>query len=414
MPLSIAETGTRYMEVGVFHLMPWTEVEEPVGWPFAEASYDPTIGSTLFDEYIDQLSLADDLGYDFLGINEHHYNAYGMMPSPNVIGAALSQRTSNADVAVYGNVLPIRDNPIRVAEEYAMLDNLLDGRLRSGFVRGIPSEYAAYNIDPNESRARFQEAWHLIVEAWTREEPFDWRGDHYEYDDIYIWPRPVQDPHPPLWMPAESDESLEWAARHRVPVSVITRTTQEIAATFDRYREIAENDYGWTPPENYFGPARPVYVGETTEGARAAVEEHAEYFYDKLFGGLFRAAAMQKIGDTEYRTENALEYRDAAADAAADRFLAFDFEREIQNGEFIVGDADYVTAEIERQYKEMGGFGYFIGLFQFGTMPHSMVQGNLERFADDVVPHLRDVAPGGMATDPHPLPDMVEMPSTDD
>ncbi len=393
------------MEVGVFHLMPWPEVEKPVGWPFAETSYDPAIGSSLYDRYLDQLAYADDLGYDFLAINEHHYNAYGMMPSPNVIGAALSQRTEQADIAVYGSVLPIRDHPIRVAEEYAMLDNLLDGRLRCGFVRGIPSEYVAYNVDFNESRPRFQEAWELIVEAWTRGEPFDWDGEFYSYRDVNIWPRPVQEPHPPLWMPAESEESLRWAARHRVPMSVITRTTEEIASTFDRYRRIAADEFGWHPTEGYFGPTRPVFVGETTEAARSAVEEHAEYFYDKLFGGLFRAAAMQEVGDSEYRQENAFEYREAVADAAADRFLDFDLDREIENGEFIVGDADHVAAEIERQYEAMGGFGYFLGLFQFGTMPHEMAMENLERFMDDVKPQLDRLTGSSMAMDRSPAGD---------
>lgn len=396
------------MEVGAFHLMPWPEVDTPVGWPFAEAEYDPTIGSDLYDQYLDQLVLADELGYDFLGINEHHYNAYGLMPSPNLIGAALSQRTEQADIAVYGNVLPIRDNPIRVAEEYAMLDNLLDGRLRCGFVRGIPSEYVAYNVNPDESRPRFEEAWHLIVNAWQREDPFDWDGEYYTYDDVYIWPRPVQQPHPPLWMPSESEESLDWAAQHRVPISVITRTTSEIASTFEKYREIARNSYGWSPSEAYFGPARPVFVGETTESARERVASHAEYFYNTLFGGLFRAAAMQQVGDSEYRETNALEYREAVADVAADRFLSFDFDREIENGEFIVGDADHVVAEIERQYETMGGFGYFLGLFQFGTMPNDMVTENLRRFAEEVAPRLDSISTASMATDPYSLPEIYE------
>lgn len=392
------------MEVGVFQLMPWTEVDKPMGWPFAESMYDPSIGEQLYNQYIDQLVYAEELGYDFAGLNEHHFNAYGLMPSPNIIAGALSQRTSEIDIGIFGNILPIRGNPIRVAEEYAMLDNLLGGRLRAGFVRGAPLEYRAYGVDPDESRPRFEEAWHLIVKSWTETEPFDWHGEFYDFEDVFIWPRPIQQPHPPIWMPAESEESLRWAARHRVPISGIFRSTDEIAKSFYKYREFAEEEFGWNPGDEYFGPARPVYVGETTEQAKKDVKEHAEYLYNKLMGGIFRAAARLSAGETQWREDGALDYREEVA-PFAEKFVDWDFERDIENGEFIVGDAEDVTSEIERQFEEMGGFGYFTALPQFGSMPNDMAVKNMERFADSVLPQIDKLSSSSMAFSQQPLPE---------
>src|SRR4029453_8632316 len=128
-----------------------------------------------------------------------------------VFAAALTQRVKNAKIALLGSNIPIQ-NPVRVAEEFAMLDAMTGGRIVAGIFRGTSKYYVTYGINPAESRERFQEALKLVVKAWTEPQPFGWQGRFYEYRTISIWPRPVQKPHPPIYMSGSSPESGELAA----------------------------------------------------------------------------------------------------------------------------------------------------------------------------------------------------------
>ena len=379
------------MEVASFHLMPWPKAGNNVAWPYSEAEFDPELGSEVYENYLEQLAYCEDLGFDSIGLNEHHYTAYGLMPNPSVTASNLIERTDDIEIAIMGNILPIRGNPIRVAEEMAMLDTLSEGRMLSGFVRGIPTEYAAFGINPSESRDRFAEAWDLVTKAWTAEEPFDWEGEYWEYDDVYIWPRPYQDPHPPLWMPSESQKSIEFAAERQVPTGNIYVDTQTIAEGFDHYRQVAREKYNWEPTEEYFWLPRMTYVAETMEQAREEAEEHLEYFYDTLFGGLYRAGVQSELMEDDrggYREEESFDYADHAPEKGA-KAMNFDFDELQESGEIIVGTPEYVTEEIERQYEEVGGFSRFVGLFQFGSLPHDLTIKNHELFADEVMPEIR-------------------------
>ncbi|MGQ4556579.1 LLM class flavin-dependent oxidoreductase [Halobellus sp. GM3] len=375
------------MEVINFHLMPWQDASD-MAWPYSEDKFDPDIGSDLYQTYFSQLEYSEELGFDIIGFNEHHYTAYGLMPGPNLVASHMAARTDDIGLAVLGNVLPIRGNPVRLAEEMAMLDNISDGRMTSGFVRGIPTEYAAYNIDPNESRGRFEEAWKLITKAWTAEDPFDWDGEYWQYDDVYIWPRPKQDPHPPLWMPAESQQSLEWAAEQKVPIGQVFVGTQNLVDSAKYYRKVAREQHGWEPTEEYIWPARKTYVAETDEKAREEAKEHIEFFYNNLLGGLYRAGAVQQVGESAYREDDSFSYADHAPEKGQ-KAMEADFEALVESGEIIVGSPETVTAEIEHQYEAIGGFGKFIGLFQFGSLPDHLVRRNMELFADEVMPEIK-------------------------
>ena len=134
--------------------MPWTDLTEaPTEWPAPNAAFNGERGTELYDAYISAMAYAEECGFDWVAANEHHYSPYSLMANCNLVGAALTQRTKNVKLAMLGNLLPLL-NPIRVAEEYAMLDVMSGGRLVAGFVRGIPHEYIAYNVDPSQSRAR--------------------------------------------------------------------------------------------------------------------------------------------------------------------------------------------------------------------------------------------------------------------
>src|SRR5204863_9907782 len=139
----------------------------------------PRIGASLYARYVDELVHAEAAGLDGVVVNEHHQNAYGLMPSPNLMAAVLSQRTNKVKICVLGNALALYDPPVRVAEEYAMLDALTGGRLIAGLVVGSGPEYYSYGVNPTEARARFREAIELVVRAWTCEGPFAFDGEFY-------------------------------------------------------------------------------------------------------------------------------------------------------------------------------------------------------------------------------------------
>jgi len=164
-----------------FHLIPYPYLPDDFDehYPssaltFPNSFFDSKLGNQLYHRYLDELEYADQLGFDGIAVNEHHQTAYGLMPSPNIMAAALARRTERAKIMVLGNAIGIRGNPLRVAEEIAMLDLLSNGRVVSGFVRGIGWEYFGHSINPTQSRARFNEAHDLIIKAWTSPELFQW------------------------------------------------------------------------------------------------------------------------------------------------------------------------------------------------------------------------------------------------
>ncbi len=144
----------------------------------------------------DELELAAELGLDGVAVNEHHQTAYGLMPSPVVTAAALSRRVKKAKIAILGNAFGLREHPLTLAEEHAMIDSITGGRLITGMVRGIGAEYHSMGANPATSHERFHEAHDLVIQAWTKPGPFAFHGKHYHFEYVNCWPRPYQRPHP--------------------------------------------------------------------------------------------------------------------------------------------------------------------------------------------------------------------------
>ena len=136
-----------------------------------------------------------------------------MMPSPIVMASALARRTHRVKICILGSALPLRQHPLTLAEEHAMIDTLTRGRLITGFVRGIGAEYHVFGVDPTTSHERFHEAHDLIIRAWTETGPFEFSGKHYKHRYVNTWPRPYQQPHPPVWIPSQgSQETIDFAS----------------------------------------------------------------------------------------------------------------------------------------------------------------------------------------------------------
>ncbi|GAA3069936.1 LLM class flavin-dependent oxidoreductase [Pseudonocardia yunnanensis] len=380
------------MKFNFFHLMPYPylpdDFDDVAKYPspsltFSNGHFDPAKGVELYHRYLDELEYADQLGYDGVVVNEHHQSAYGMMPSPNIMAAALSRRTSRSRILVLGNALPIRGNPLRVAEEIAMLDHLTNGRLVSGFVRGIGWEHFAHSVSPAESRSRFNEAHDLIKKAWTTEGPFEWIGEHYEYRYVNVWPRPLQSPHPPIAVPgAGSPETMRWVAENRYMYVSVYAPTSVVKTWFDGYRKAAA-DLGYEPDPENIALAIPVFVGETDASAHREAKQHVEWLFKR---GLRQSSPL--VFPPGYMSPQALR---GLLRSRTGSYGDTSFEDLVEQGLVIVGGPESVRNRIE-EFREELGFGQMMVLLAIGDMSPELTRRNTEIFASEVIPHFRKAA----------------------
>ena len=379
------------MQLVSFHLMPYRPLD------LAEAAkhrspwvvlpnrlYDPVKGAEEYARHIDALVYAEELGFDAIGVNEHHQTAYGLMPAPNLIASALIARTRRAKIAVLGRALPLASNPVYIAEEFAMLDNLSRGRLITGFVRGIGNKYHASGINPFFSHERYQEAHDLIVAAWTRPGPFTFEGTHYNLRYVNLWPRPYQQPHPPIWIPSMgSSETIKWAAapERKYPFLVTFSGRDLVSRYLNMYRDQARQ-YGYEASPAQLGWAVPLYVADTDERARAEAKEGLESLFND-----FLAVPWEMLLPPGYMSltsmKNTIKMRKALGTRA--RMTA---EELIENGTAVVGSPKTVRAEIER-LRDKTGADNLCTMLQFGVLSDELTRRNMEMFASEVMPHLR-------------------------
>ena len=380
------------MQFHAFHLMPYRHLD------LAEADkhrsywvnlpntlWDRAKGPALYAEYIGQLAYAAACGFDGVCVNEHHQTAYGLMPAPNLIASALIERTRGTKVriAVLGRALPIVNNPVTIAEEFAMLDNMSDGRLIAGFVRGIGCEYHSSMVNPILSHERFHEAHDLIVQAWTRDGPFDFVGEHYNLNYVSLWPRPVQLPHPPIWVPSQgSRETIEWVAapERKYPLLMAFSPVDTVVRFHEAYRKAAL-DFGYEVSGDQLGWSTPVYVGETDEEAYAEAAPHIEALFNHFFH-----IPLEYLFPPGYTSINSfqamMEFRKGLA--TSKQTLSDLMTR----GNCIVGSPKTVAARI-RELHERTGFRLMVPMIQFGTLPDDLVRKSTKLFASEVAPALR-------------------------
>jgi alkanesulfonate monooxygenase SsuD/methylene tetrahydromethanopterin reductase-like flavin-dependent oxidoreductase (luciferase family) len=381
------------MKFVFFHLMPYSYLPEDFDEAYSSPSltfpskhFDRELGHRLYHRYLDELEHAERVGFDGVAVNEHHQTAYGLMPSPNIMAAALARRTEKAQIMVLGNAIGIRGNPLRVAEEIAMLDHLTDGRIVSGFVRGIGWEYFAHSVNPTRSRSRFNEAHDLIIKAWTSDEVFQWLGDNYEYRYVNLWPRPLQQPHPPIYIPgAGSTETIRFVAERGYTFMSVYAPTRVIKHWFDGYRRVVE-EMGEVVDPAKIAFSVPIYVAATDEQARREARPHIEWLFYK---GLKQGTEL--VNPPGYMSPSSLR---GVLKAGMRPFREMSFDELVDEGHAIVGSADTVTNRLGELQAELG-FGQLIGLFSVGDMAHERAVANMERFAADVMPALR---PLGAAT----------------
>ena len=377
------------MKFTYFHLMPWPhlpdnfeETERSAWVTYPNANYDPDRGAKLYQDYLAELLYAEELGYDAIAVNEHHQTAYGLMPAPNIMASWLIANTKRAKIAILGNAIPLRDHPIRVAEEVAMMDILSGGRIICGFVRGIGPEYHNFTMNPATGLERFREAHDLIIKAWTKPGPFRWEGHHYLLEHVNPWPRPMQQPHPPIWVPSQgSGETIAWAAERRSTFVVTFTPHRNVERFMQQYREEAR-EFGYEASPVQMGWAVPIYVGESDESAMAEAAAHAEYMFNKLL-----KRPLPVFFPPGYLSEaSAKGVLRAFSHLGTERVLA---EKLNEEGQMLIGSAKTVLRRL-KEFVDLSGIGNLVVVNQFGSMPHGQALANMERFASDVMPELRD------------------------
>ena len=377
------------LEFHYFHLMPWPylpadydEKYDSAWVTLPNAIYDPVKGHELYNRYFDEIERADKLGWDSVIVNEHHQNAYGTMPSPNLMAAVLTQRVKRAKIGIVGNALPLHDDPLRVAEEIAMLDVISGGRIISGFVRGTGMEYFSYNVNPTISRERMDEAHDLIIQAWTRPGPFAFEGEHYNYRYVNIWPRPIQQP-PPIWLPGTASmETIDFAARHKYPYMTVFMPMEQRKRAYDMYRRLAAEKYGYEAQPEQLAFCTPVYIAETDDIAMKEAEKYVMWLFNKALK--FRPEFFVPPGYMSVRSLKAMLESGAFGRQSS-------FQELIDTGVIIVGSVDTVIEKLS-YYTDVLNAGMLVTGGHVGEIPDYLVLKNQILMAKEVMPHFREKA----------------------
>jgi alkanesulfonate monooxygenase SsuD/methylene tetrahydromethanopterin reductase-like flavin-dependent oxidoreductase (luciferase family) len=253
----------------------------------------------------------------------------------------------------------------------------------SGFVRGIGWEYFGHSINPTRSRARFNEAHDLIIKAWTSDEMFQWISPNYEYRYVNLWPRPLQQPHPPVYIPgAGSTETMRFCAEHRYTYMSVYAPTRVVRRWFDGYRQAAA-DLGYVPDPERIGLSIPIVVGDTDTSAHAHARPALEWLFYKGLKqpmelinppGYMSQSSMRGLLMTERKPFSQLSYADLLSEGYA-----------------VVGSPATVASRLREMYTELGGYGQLIGLFAIGPSSHEQTTRSTDLFASEVIPALRSL-----------------------
>ncbi len=383
-----------------FHLMPYTDLpadfaekHECVWVDIDSRLFEPEKAHLMYNDFLDELEFAAEMGLDGVCVNEHHSNGYGLMPSPNLMAATLARRTRDTAICVMGNSLALYNPPTRVAEEFAMLDCLSGGRLIAGFPVGTPMDTCyAFGQNPSTLRPRYYEAHDLILRAWQEPDVFTFNGRYNKQRYVNIWPRPVQKPHPPIWIPGGgSVETWQWCAKMDYVYSYLS---------YFGYKQGHATMQGFWDEMDRLGKDRNPFragflqfvgVAESREEALKLYKEPAEYFYGRCLH-LNPKWAMPPGYTTEatIRARVQSQIVRAANQTAALNTIARGMDEIVERGYVIIGSPEEVAEQL-REVAVNLNIGQLMMLLQFGDMDKQTTMYNTEMFAKRVMPQLTDL-----------------------
>ena len=354
-----------YFETGRYVPPP----DMPREWPVAPAYYDPDTGLEAFRGMVERVKFVEELGFDWVSVSEHHYSPRILTPSPVVSATWLAARTDKIKIAMLGPIVPV-SNPIRIAEEMAMLDTLAPGRIVVGLLRGTTNEYLSYDLNPQEARERTDEGMELILKAWTEPQPFGWQGRHFQYRTVSIWPRP-QGAYPPTYALGTSAEAGEFAARHHIGLGVSYGTFELMGKATQYYRERCAH-YGWEPDPDHIIYRANMILGETDDAAEDALRRRDKQAPFPVRAGL----------------------RDALIGADTSRNVAGERKQANVGGVLPIsfcGGPDRVVEQLRRCREDIGAGVVDVSLQDPGTGDTEGMLRSLELFGRKVLPRIREI-----------------------
>jgi len=389
------------MKISMFHLMPYRELPADfekryhsvwVDPPFWELA-DPERVGQYYNWTLDELIHAALCGMDGICVNEHHQNAYGFMPSPNVMGSVLARATNGLNTAIVqmGATLPTTNPPIRVAEEYAMLDCISGGRLVAGMPLGSPMDVnLCYGISPIEQRERYYEAHDLILKAWQSREIFAWNGRFFQLPMVNLWPRPIQSPYPPVWVPGSGSLSTwDFSAKHGHCYCFLSYYGNNVGKKImDGFWDFVSRT-GLEANPYRAGFLQLVAVSETDAKAEQEYFPHIRYFYDKC---LHIAPELLAIpGHQDYRSlVHSVKNINPGQGELMMQVPNWKYRDFVENQFVIAGSPATVRDQLMTAVKKLR-VGNLMVLLHIGSMPHELTLKNIEVFSREVMPHFRTV-----------------------
>lgn len=374
-----------FSETAYPHLPPEDDYES-VRVSMPNRYYDPDIGYELYQNRIDEWCHADELGIDIM-INEHHQTPTCVDPAAPIMTGVLARVTKNARLLILGNPIANRRQPVRVAEEMAMIDVMSKGRLECGFVRSVPYEIAPANSNPVRTTERMWEAHDLILKAWTSHDgPFTFEGEFFHHRMVNIWPRPYQQPHPPIWVTALSTGNATDIARKGYKLGTFLGGYEKTPPVFNAYRKAyREAGHGDEVPLENLGYSGLIFVGETEEEGRAGGQHLLWYLSHNKLPMHFKNPPGYASIDA-----NVMALKGAQIGVRREGWIP-DLDEEMAKGIVFCGTPDQVYDQLKKFYDHVGGFGNLLSMGQAGHLSHEDTKKSLTLLAKEVYPRLKEL-----------------------
>jgi luciferase family oxidoreductase group 1 len=293
--------------------------------------------ATVYERAFQRAEIMDQTGYDAVWLAEHHFSTYSVCPSINMMGTHIAARTERLRIGTAISLAPFY-HPLRLAEEIALLDVLSGGRVNWGAGRGFDeAEYRNFGVDREDSYPKFRETVDIVQQAWTNER-LTYHGDFYDFEDVEVLPKPLQDPHPPIWLASTSPDAIKWSAQHGYTILMDPHASHEdIAMKRALYQRELEGA-GYSMEGREIPMARNIAVAETQEEAEAIARNGAEFMFGSyLRKGTGGAKPSEKTQDTSALPEEPDE-------DPVERYV---------NDVVITGTPDKVTDDLQRMQEEL-------------------------------------------------------------
>ena len=349
--------------------------------------FDPSRGADLYNMYLDMWCAADEMGLNIMN-NEHHQTATCMVPAAPIMLGILARETKNARLLILGNPVANRSQPVRVAEEMALIDVLSRGRLECGFVRGVPYEIAPANVFPYRGTEKLWEAHDLITKAWTTHDgPFSFEGRWFHARQINIWPRPYQQPHPPVWVTMGSAESAAQVAKRGHIGAVFLAGYPRIRSIFDGYREGYLDSHGKEMPIDRLAYCALISVGKTEQEGLDVAEKLLWYMTSNK-------VPSQYSNPPGYHSTAMAATMMRGNSSGTGLPTATTLAEQMARGNVFAGTPDQVYDQIKNFYDYCGGFGNLMMMSQAGFMTFDETLSSMKLFSEEVYPRLKELTAG--------------------